>query len=182
MANILNNTLGKLGDLTKKLGRETADESKKFATIAVQQVGMPVSEELGKEKKEGTASQAGKNPEELAKLTKNPDEEKQYTEGLYGITTMPQETVKQVLQQKPENEMKEKQALLKLRQTLHQTVNVQPLMTRQKTQEEVERPAERVERKEQEDRWELQKKEEKKKPVSVQWAETKTEIRRGPAG
>jgi hypothetical protein len=60
----------------------------------------------------------------------------------------------------------------------HKTTYYEPLITKQ----EEERPAEKVEREVNEERWELQKKKQEEKPIALQMATNKAEQFRGAAG
>lgn len=82
---------------------------------------------------------------------------------------------------KPQSETEEQAKLAGVRQKLHDEVYYQPLIGRQKPQEE--RPAEKVEREKKQEMHDLQKKEAKKPPpIAVQRAQQSAEKFRGVSG
>lgn len=183
--NPFKSTLGKLGNLTKSFGKTAVDESKKTVQATVAQVGLPTIETT-KEHKE--LPKNGHVPSsDMQKLVIQQDQQVKtddnFVKDLYGAAngSLPL-TPEQLAQQKTQTQVVDQQKMLQLRNQLHQSTYYQPLITRQKTQEEVERPAERVDRQKQEERWELQKKEEKKQPIAVGRAQNKTETHRGSSG
>lgn len=83
--------------------------------------------------------------------------------------------------QAAQKEMEDKQKMEALRQRLHSEY-YQQLTQRPKTQEEAERPAEKVERQEMEDLQQKQEEDKKKQPIAVTRAERSTEMFRGASG
>ncbi len=82
---------------------------------------------------------------------------------------------------KPESKAEEQARLASVRQKLHDEVYYQPLINRQKPQEE--RPAEKVEKEKKQELMDLQKKEAKKPaPIAVQRAQQTAEKFRGVSG
>lgn len=178
--NPFKSTLGKLGNLTKNFGKTAIDESKKTVQATVAQVGLPTIETTKEQKEIPKNGHAPSN--DTQKLVTKPDQQGKtddnFVKDLYGAAngSLPL-TPEQLAQQKTQTQVMDQQKMLQLRNQLHQSTYYQPLIARQKTQEEVERPADRVDRQQQEERWELQKKEEKKEPIALTRAKNKTEQR-----
>jgi len=183
---ILGSSLKQIGNLGKQTVKDATKLPKDMAKSVLSQAGFERPEK----------------PERKEKITSKVDRSKDtedFVNGLYGADTpadKPEQIVptdpnqdqkpgrvkdQQQTQQKAELSPDEQAKLQQLRNKLHQETYYQPLITRPKKQEEVEKPKERIERLETED---LQKKEEEKKKrasedISLERERTKTEKRPG---
>lgn len=99
---------------------------------------------------------------------------------LYGVNESNPILSPEALQQKKaQTASSDEQKVAQLRQQLHKNTYYQPLIT----PKQEERPAEKIEREEKQERWALQKEEAKKsQPISVQMAANRTEQFRGTSG
>ncbi len=178
--------LGDIGDELKNVGKQAVKTAVKIPA----QVSKEIGEQLtGIETKQNQAP-ANPNQQKALEDTKK-QENKDLLKQLYGSSkTTPK---KDNPAQNPQmakiadavaagKSPQEAQKIEQLRQTLHQQEYYQPLITRPKKQEEVERPKERVERLEMEELQQEQEKEKKKKPLSVDRAERSVEANRGLQG
>ena len=181
--NILSDALGQVGSLGKQAVKQVVKLPKDFVETAAAQAGL--------EKKSSDTSQGGEAPMPQVIRDKNTEN---FVKGLYGADSQEQSTPQaNVPKQNPEDTQQppsgqnsqkspeEKAQMENLLQKLHNETYYQPLITRPKKQEEVEKPKERVERLEME---ELKKDEEKKKKkdqadISLEREKTKTEKRPG---
>lgn len=175
---IISSALGQVGDLGKQTIKEVTKQQKKIVKSTLSQAGFERPEKI-------------EGKEQVQKVIRNKDTE-DFVKGLYGSEQIevPQEGSKeqqvqaqQQAQPNAEKSPEEQAKLAQLRNKLHQETYYQPLITRPKKQEEVEKPKERVERLEME---ELQQEEEKKKKkaaqdadISIEREKTKTEKRPG---
>lgn len=178
-----------LGDSLKQVGSLAKQTVKQIVKIPKEAVETATSQ-AGFEKK---SSQKGPGEAQMQKVDRNKDTE-DFVKGLYGVdnsqaqnpqdSQTAQKAVAQATGQNSKQSPEEQAKLESLRKKLHNETYYQPLITRQKTQEEVEKPKERVERLEMQD---LQKKDEEKKKkaqqdVSLEREKTKTEAHRGVSG
>lgn len=202
---LLKKGLGEIGSLGKQLGQGVVAEAKKTAKATVAQVGLEgladkdqtTNPEILKQAQDDNGKfqqadlQRAKDNEDLIKAMygrtengiqnpelriknsgtgeQNPDQNVKLNQG--------QRIAQSIAENNPEMTPEEVQKTAQLRQQLHSEY-YQQLTNPPKQQEE--RPAEKIEREKQEERWELQKKEEEKpEPLAIKREQGKAEKRPG---
>ncbi|MBI4079533.1 MAG: hypothetical protein HY429_04535 [Candidatus Levybacteria bacterium] len=143
-----------------------SDDQKKQAGQAAQQQGSNEKTQKAPTQQQNPSSEEGGNEQAT----------KEFVKELYE-SDEPAITPDQAQQK----EMEDKQKMEALRQKLHSEY-YQQLTNRPKTQEEAERPAEKVDRQEMEDLQKKQEEDQKKQPIAVNRAERTTEMFRGASG
>lgn len=163
---IITNTLGAIGDELKRDAKVVSSQvTGKQPRQNKQQPSNVVEQVESKEKP----------PTPAVKEFPTDDDRKSFLQDLYGPSTpVPNEKV-------AEQKAVDEQETAALRNRLHNETYYQPLIAPAKQQEE--RAAEKVEREKQEERWDLQKKEEKKPaPLAVKQGQQSAEVHRGVSG
>lgn len=191
------------GTTAKKAGKAIAQTPGAFVKTATGQLGAKSQDEKADKNTNGVSSNQNQTQEVVEFLYGKSQKQQHQTQPKANIGIQPKGDGKQVdpekvskgirdqlglaqmvkpadhpeLQQKTPEEQKK---LADLRQTLHKEY-YEKLVNPPKKQEET--VAEKVEREKKEDRWELEKKEEKKKPIiSIQRAKQRVERLRGVSG
>ncbi len=182
-SNILKGALGTVGNLGKQIGKGIAEESKKIAKTAVQQVGLPETVLENENKSVPQAPVQDKDTQDFVKeLYGASDEKPPEQQKEKAATQQQQQTAIDMAEANPEKTPEELQKMMALRQQLHGEY-YQKLTTAQKrpeeAQEDQERASERVERLKMEDLQEEQKKKEKAKPLPQEARKTEAPMGAG---
>lgn len=182
---ILGQTLQAGVSLTQQTGLQVLNTPKDVTKSAVKQIGGQNPAERGQNQLEQLKNLPKQSPDQKVEDAVLKQHNEQFVKDLYASSSdglnARQNTPDMLQNSTNQKSVDEKQKLESLRKKLHDEVYYQPLINRPKTQEEVERPTEKVEREKMEDLQEKQKKEEEK-PRAVHMAERKTEMFRGASG